>query len=70
FYAFDATNLTTPIFKSTTNKARDDIGIFAKFNAPMVANGKVYIVSQATSAISPDGGAGEDSRVLVYGLLP
>ncbi len=61
FYAFDATNLTTPIWTSTANKARDDVGIFAKFNAPVVANGRVYVVSQ----MLPDGG-----KLLVYGLLP
>jgi hypothetical protein len=56
-YAFDASNLTTPIWKSSTNPA-DDIGIFAKFNPPIVANGKVYLGTQAQN----DGG-----RLLVYG---
>jgi hypothetical protein len=60
-YAFDASNLTTPIWMSTTNKARDDLGILAKYNAPMVANGKVYLGTNA----KPDGG-----KLLVYGLLP
>ncbi len=70
FYAFDATNLTTPIWKSTTNRARDDIGIYAKFDSPMVANGRVYIVSQATASTTATGAVGEDGRLLVYGLLP
>ncbi|MDP9168610.1 MAG: hypothetical protein M3O32_21510, partial [Actinomycetota bacterium] len=61
FFAFDAANLTTPIWTSLANKARDDSGIFAKFNPPIVANGRVYVASQ----MSPDGG-----KLLVYGLLP
>jgi hypothetical protein len=60
-YAFDASNLATPIWNSLANKARDDIGIFAKFNAPMVANGKVYLGTGG----KPDGG-----KLQVYGLLP
>ncbi len=60
-YAFDASNLTTPIWTSLANKARDDIGIFAKYNAPMVANGKVYLGTGG----KPDGG-----KLQVYGLLP
>jgi hypothetical protein len=58
FYAFDATDLTMPIWKSTTNPA-DSIGTFAKFNPPVVANGKVYLATQG----KPDGG-----KLLVYGL--
>jgi hypothetical protein len=60
-YAFDAADLTTPIWKSVTNATRDDIGIFAKHNPPVVANGKVYLATQGI----PDGG-----KLLVYGLLP
>jgi hypothetical protein len=60
-YAFDAADLTTPIWKSVTNAARDDIGIIAKFNPAVVANGKVYLGTQG----KPDGG-----KLLVYGLLP
>jgi hypothetical protein len=59
-YAFDATNLKTPIWKSTANPA-DSIGVFAKFNPPTVANGKLYLGVQG----KPDGGA-----LLVYGLAP
>jgi hypothetical protein len=61
FYAFDASNLTTPIWTSLANKARDDLGILAKHNAPVVANGKVYIGTNG----KPDGG-----KLQVYGLLP
>jgi outer membrane protein assembly factor BamB len=40
-YAFDATTLTR-IWSSTTN-TQDTLGTFAKFNAPVVINGKVYV---------------------------
>jgi hypothetical protein len=60
-YAFDANNLAVPIWTSLANKARDDLGILAKFNAPMVANGKVYVGTNA-----PAGTASGTLRV--YGL--
>ena len=41
-YAFDPTNLTTPLFESDTNAARDDGGPATKFVVPVVTNGKVY----------------------------
>ncbi len=56
-YAFDATNVATELWDSTQNGARDSLGNFAKFCAPTVANGRVYV--------------GTDSgQVCVYGLLP
>jgi hypothetical protein len=58
--AFDATNLTTPLWTSPTTGA-DALANLAKFNAPVVANGKVYVVSQG----SPDGG-----NLHVFGLRP
>jgi hypothetical protein len=58
--AFDATNLTTPIWTSPATGA-DALSNLAKFTAPVVVNGKVYVVSQS----SPDGG-----KLLVYGLRP
>jgi hypothetical protein len=58
--AFDATNLTTAIWTSPAT-GTDALGDLAKFNAPVVVNGKVYVVSQS----APDGG-----KLLVYGLRP
>jgi hypothetical protein len=41
--ALDATTLA-PLWDSTTAvNARDDVGIFAKFNSPTIANGSVYL---------------------------
>jgi hypothetical protein len=43
--AFDANNLTTELWDSQMNDARDDIGFWAKFSPATVANGKVYLAS-------------------------
>jgi len=59
--AFDAGELKAPIWSSLGNRSRDDLGNLAKFNAPVVVNGKVYVATQ----LSPDGG-----KIQVYGLLP
>jgi hypothetical protein len=67
-YAFDANNLATPIWTSTANKARDDLGVLAKFNAPTVANGKVYVSSQV--APMSDASSTASGKLQVYGLLP
>jgi hypothetical protein len=67
-YAFDANNLGTPIWMSTTNKTRDALGVLAKFNAPTVANGKVYVASQV--APPSDSASTAGGKIQVYGLLP
>jgi len=55
-HAFDATNLTNELWNSDQNSARDALGNIAKFAAPTVANGKVYV-----STFS--------NQLVVYGLL-
>ncbi|MGA9673360.1 MAG: IPT/TIG domain-containing protein [Terracidiphilus sp.] len=55
--AFDATNLTDELWDSTQNLARDDVGNSAKFNAPTISNGKVYVGSFS-------------GQLQVYGLNP
>ena len=42
-HAFDASNLSTELWNSQMNSARDNFGHFAKFNPPTIANGKVYL---------------------------
>ena len=56
-YAFDATNVSKELWDSGQNASRDDYGNFAKFAAPTVANGKVYV---ATDSL----------QVCAYGLNP
>jgi hypothetical protein len=56
-YAYNATNLGDLLWSTSQNPSRDSYGSYAKFVAPTIANGKVYV--------------GTDSKlVAVYGLLP
>jgi hypothetical protein len=55
--AFDAADLSRELWNSRLDTARDDFGNFAKFNTPVVANGKVYLATFS-------------HQVAVYGLLP
>jgi hypothetical protein len=54
--AFDATDITRELWNSNQNMSRDDIGNFAKFSAPTIANGKVYAATFS-------------NQLVVYGLL-
>ena len=54
--AYDADTLHL-LWKSTTNFARDDLGLYGKFTIPVVANGQVYVATQS-------------NQVVVYGQLP
>ena len=55
--AFDANDLSRELWNSQQNGSRDQFGNFAKFNTPVVANGKVYLATFS-------------QQVAVYGLLP
>jgi len=55
-YAVEATNVSTTLWSSAANSARDSAGPNSKFVIPTIANGKVYVAST--------------SDVTVYGLLP
>lgn len=55
--AFDASDVSHELWDSTQDPARDGVGLFAKFNAPTVANGKVYLGTFS-------------GYLAVYGLLP
>jgi hypothetical protein len=55
-YAYDATDLTTELYDSTMQAARDAVDATGNYSVPVVANGHVYI--------------GTQSGVNVFGLLP
>src|SRR6266516_1304554 len=55
--AYDASDLSRELWNSKQKPARDDIGNFAKFCPPTIANGKVYMASFS-------------DYLAVYGLLP
>jgi hypothetical protein len=55
-HAFDATNLSNELWNSDQNSARDALGNIAKFAAPTIANGKVYVPTFS-------------NQLAVYGLL-
>src|SRR6516162_483620 len=63
--AFDADNLTTELWDSQMNAARDAMGLWPKYSAPVVDSGKVYLgsISNVENSIS------NVVYVYVYGLL-
>ncbi len=61
-YAYDASNMN-PLWNSQQNSGRDSCNNYAKFTAPTIANGKVYLPSFGTAQT----GSGQ---VCVYGELP
>jgi hypothetical protein len=54
-YAYDATNVSSLLYISTHNEARDAPGAAVRFATPTIANGKVFV--------------GTQDSVAVYGLL-
>jgi len=85
-FAFDATNFSgsgsprtlIDLWDSTQNLSRDDVGYFAKFTYPTVANGKLYVSSWGSVPADIEDKCAEDSRpaapsnqgqLVVYGLL-
>jgi len=62
-YAFDADTLKL-LWTDKTNDARDEIGLFAKYCPPIVANGKLYVPN-----FGPLGTTNGSGSLVVYGLL-
>ena len=63
-YAFNADTLSL-LWSDKTNDARDEIGRFAKYCPPLVANGKVYVPN-----FGPLGTTDGSGSLVVYGLRP
>jgi hypothetical protein len=55
--AFDANDVSKELWNSQQNGLRDPAGTYAKFSAPTIANGHVYLPTFS-------------NRISVYGLLP
>ena len=55
-HAYNALDLSTELWNSDMNSARDSLGMLAKFSAPTIANGKVYVATFSGS-------------LMVYGLM-
>jgi hypothetical protein len=55
--AFDAENLSHKLWSSEQNPGKDSLGNLAKFNTPVVANGKVHVATFS-------------KQIVAYGLLP
>ncbi len=56
-HAYDASNISHELWNSDMNAARDAMGTFTKFSIPVVANSKVYVIT-------------ESNELQVYGMLP
>ncbi len=61
-YAYDAGNLNL-LWTNEQNAPRDDCNYYAKFTAPTIANGKVYLASFGTAQTA-------SGQLCVYGELP
>jgi len=85
-FAFDATHFLgsgptrtlRSLWNSTENLARDDVGYFAKFTYPTIANGKVYVTGWGHVPPANEGTCAETAvpaaplnqgELSVYGLL-
>jgi uncharacterized protein (TIGR03437 family) len=55
-HAFSASDLSKELWNSSMNPSRDGLGNLAKFTAPTIANGKVYVPTFS-------------NRLVVYGLM-
>lgn len=61
-YAYNATDMSL-LWTSEQNASRDDCNNYAKFTAPTIANGKVYLPSFGTAQT-------RSGQMCVYGALP
>lgn len=72
-YAYNADDLTSELWDSTMNAARDAVGNWAKTTPPTVANGKVYMTSfpvlLASATASVPYATPANTPLSVYGLF-
>jgi hypothetical protein len=71
-HAFDASDLKTVLWDSRQNASRDDVGTFAKFCPPTVADGKVFVgsfVGLSNKVVVPEGATGSPAMATLGDLL-
>lgn len=66
--AFDASDVTKELWNSEMNPA-DQLGYFAKFCPPTVANGRVYMATFAVETGYPTAAQTGPAHIVVYGLF-
>jgi hypothetical protein len=73
--ALDASDLSKPELWNSegTGDDKDELGLFAKFSPPTVANGKVYVATFEEETVGKDGvhrlaPGGRQAAVVIYGL--
>jgi hypothetical protein len=66
-YAFDAEDVSNVLWSSEGNSSRDGSFMFAKFNPPVVANGRVYMATFGSVPSQP-GKQTVSGSVNIYGM--
>jgi hypothetical protein len=64
-HAYDAADLSHELYQSAQSGSRDDFGPGSKYTPPTIANGKVFVGTQADNQKSP----AEQNYLAIFGLL-